>query len=225
MRLTGSFLVVIVCVLGTFAYNKRATRENLQSDMALGTEVRADAVDPSQPDHSPQYAESTTIHPVQIRTPQGPPRIKLSGLDPQQRAAEVACSTCHSIRPPNSDNKTAQTLDEFHQGFEFSHGQLVCYACHNPANTDTLRLADGSQLNFTEVILLCSQCHSKQAESFAHGAHGGMNGFWDLTLGPQTKNNCIDCHDPHSPRYPQMAVTFKPKDRFNSAEDHHVQPK
>ena len=88
-----------------------------------------------------------------------------------------------------------------------------------------LRLADGSMVEYSEVLTLCSQCHSKQADSFAHGAHGGMNGFWDLTRGTQMKNNCIDCHDPHAPKYPQMIVTFKPKDRFNSAEDSHAHHK
>jgi hypothetical protein len=68
---------------------------------------------------------------------------------------------------------------------------------------------------YENVMTLCSQCHSKQAESFAHGAHGGMNGHWDLSRGPQMKNNCIDCHDPHVPKYPKMIVGFKPKDRFN----------
>ena len=97
----------------------------------------------------------------------------------------------------------------------FDHGSIACYACHNPHDSDALRLADGSSVAYENVITLCSQCHSKQAESFAHGAHGGMNGHWDLSRGPQMKNNCIDCHDPHVPKYPKMIVGFKPKDRFN----------
>ncbi|MEO8270949.1 MAG: cytochrome c3 family protein [Aureliella sp.] len=157
---------------------------------------------------------NSTSFPVVIRKPAGPPQIKLAGSDPQGRSASVACSTCHSVRPPNRDNKTPQSLDEFHQGLQFNHGQLSCYSCHNPENADVLRLADGTVVEYADVMLLCTQCHSKQAESFAHGAHGGMNGFWDLSRGPQTKNNCIDCHDPHAPNYPKMIVDFKPRDRF-----------
>ncbi|MCC7335563.1 MAG: hypothetical protein IT422_10715 [Pirellulaceae bacterium] len=152
--------------------------------------------------------------PIVIRKPAGPPQIKLAGTDPQGRSASVACATCHSVRPPNFDNQTAQSLDEFHQGLQFNHGQLSCYSCHNPENADELRLADGTAVEYADVMTLCTQCHSKQAESFAHGAHGGMNGFWDLSRGPQTKNNCIDCHDPHAPNYPKMIVDFKPRDRF-----------
>ena len=70
-------------------------------------------------------------------------------------------------------------------------------------------------------MTLCSQCHGPQATAFEHGAHGGMNGYWDLTRGPQMKNNCIDCHDPHVPAYPKMIVGFKAKDRFNTPADTH----
>lgn len=152
---------------------------------------------------------------VIVRKPSGPPRIELSGNDPQGRSGSVACSTCHAVRQANLENKTAATVDEFHQGMTFNHGNITCYACHNPNESDALRLADGSSVAYENVMTLCSQCHSKQAESFAHGAHGGMNGHWDLSRGPQMKNNCIDCHDPHVPKYPKMIVGFKPKDRFN----------
>ncbi len=166
--------------------------------------------------------ESGTTHPIIIRQPSGPPQIELTGTDPQGRTGSVACSTCHSVRKPNLENKTAATLDEFHQGMTFNHGNIACYACHNPDESDALRLADGSSVAYASVMTLCSQCHSSQAESFAHGAHGGMNGYWDLSRGPQMKNNCVDCHDPHAPSYPKMIVGFKPKDRFNepSTDDH-----
>lgn len=155
-----------------------------------------------------------------INKPAGPPRIELAGADPQGRSGSVACSTCHSVRPPNAANVSAATLDEFHQGMTFKHGTIACYACHNQDAPDSLRLADGTSVAYENVMTLCSQCHGPQATAFAHGAHGGMNGFWDLTRGPQTKNNCVDCHDPHAPSYPQMIVGFKPKDRFNQPTKH-----
>ncbi|EMI53972.1 cytochrome c3 family protein [Rhodopirellula sallentina] len=158
----------------------------------------------------------TTSFPVVIHQPDGPPRVKLAGLDPQGRTGEVACSTCHAVRQPNFENKTTETLDEFHQGLVVAHGNLSCYSCHNPDGSDTLRQADGTKIEYQDVMTLCSQCHGPQATAYAHGAHGGMNGHWDLSRGPQVKNNCVDCHDPHSPAYPKMVVGFKPKDRFNT---------
>ncbi|SMP59849.1 hypothetical protein SAMN06265222_106278 [Neorhodopirellula lusitana] len=167
-------------------------------------------------------SESPVLHPVVIRKPAGPPRIELAGMDPQGRSGSVACSTCHSVRKPDLANISAATLNEFHQGMTFNHGTIVCYSCHNPDDADSLRLADGTSVAYENVMTLCSQCHGSQATAFAHGAHGGMNGHWDLTRGPQMKNNCIDCHDPHAPNYPKMIVGFKPKDRFNTpAESDH----
>ncbi len=137
------------------------------------------------------------------------------------RVGQVACSTCHSVRKPNLENRDSTTLNEFHQGLKVGHGKLACYACHNPDDADSLRSADGTKIPYQDVMTLCSQCHGPQATSFAHGAHGGMIGFWDLSRGPQMKNNCIDCHDPHSPSFPKMIVSFKPRDRFLEGEAPH----
>jgi formate-dependent nitrite reductase cytochrome c552 subunit len=177
-------------------------------------------VEPSQNQTGIPSNADIKQYPVVIRRPSGPPRIELAGADPQGRSASVACSTCHSIREPNLNNVSAASLDEFHQGMTFNHGTIACYACHNPSDADMLRLADGTPVQHEDVMTLCSQCHSSQATAFAHGAHGGMTGFWDLSRGPQLKNNCIDCHDPHAPNFPKMIVGFKPKDRFNTPADH-----
>ncbi|TWT84653.1 Doubled CXXCH motif [Planctomycetes bacterium CA13] len=214
--LTASMFLVAVWQSGTRAnlQNTRDDRAQVAQQSGVGLQPAKDA------DRKPEA--DATKYPVIIRKPSGPPRIELGGTDPQGRTGSVACSTCHSVRKPNLENKTAATLDEFHQGMTFNHGTIACYACHNPGDSDALRLADGSTVTYENVMTLCSQCHSKQAESFAHGAHGGMNGHWDLSRGPQMKNNCIDCHDPHAPSYPKMIVGFKPKDRFNepSIDDH-----
>jgi hypothetical protein len=151
--------------------------------------------------------------PIHERRPAGPPLVGLVAAHTQGGAAHVACSTCHSVLPPNLEN-SAHELDQFHQGLQFNHGGLSCYACHHSENHDSLRLADGSSIAYPDVMTLCSQCHASQVTSYAHGAHGGMTGFWDLSRGPQSKNNCIDCHDPHSPGYPRMTVDFKPRDRL-----------
>jgi Doubled CXXCH motif (Paired_CXXCH_1) len=205
-RIANLFFAVLLCLFASMALAalwQSGTRANMRASCATDAQV------------SQASARSNENHPVIIRKPAGPPRIELAGYDPQGRIASVACSTCHSVRQANLENKTAATVDEFHQGMSFNHGNITCYACHNPNESDALRLADGSSITYENVMTLCSQCHSKQAESFAHGAHGGMNGHWDLSRGPQMKNNCIDCHDPHVPKYPKMIVGFKPKDRFN----------
>ena len=151
-----------------------------------------------------------------IRRPTGPPTIELSEVDPQGRSGQIACSSCHSVRKANFATKTPADLDQFHQNMQMAHGTLSCYSCHNPSDADTLRLADSTTVEYPDVMTLCAQCHGTQARDYEHGAHGGMNGYWDLSRGPRTRNNCIDCHDPHVPKFPSMKPTFKPRDRFLS---------
>ena len=187
-----------------------SNRATLTQDVSSGPAVTPDVT-----------VGKSADHPIIIRRPEGPPLVELTGVDPQGRSGKVACSTCHSVRKPDLTNRSTATLNEFHQGLQVNHGKLACYACHNPDQSDALRLADGSLVEYRDVMTLCSQCHSAQATSFAHGAHGGMNGHWDLSRGSQTKNNCIDCHDPHAPSYPKMVVGFKPRDRFLEKEVSH----
>jgi hypothetical protein len=157
---------------------------------------------------------------VTIRKPAGPPRVDLGahnalgGHDAAGKPLTVACSTCHAARSANIATRESADLDEFHQGMAFAHGNLTCISCHNPNNYDTLHLADGSSVEYSEVMTLCAQCHGPKTRDYQHGAHGGMTGYWDLSRGPRTRNNCVDCHAPHAPRFPAMKPTFKPRDRF-----------
>jgi len=158
--------------------------------------------------------------PVTIRKPAGPPRVELGIVDAAGQPVTAACSTCHATRPVNVANRSPADLDEFHQNLAFAHGKVSCLSCHNPTDYDTLRLADGRPVEYTEVMTLCAQCHGPQTRDYQHGAHGGSNGYWDLSRGPRTRNNCVDCHDPHAPSFPAMKPTFKPRDRFLDGSEH-----
>ncbi|QDV42070.1 Doubled CXXCH motif [Stieleria neptunia] len=211
-------LMVVVCWDGAPPRDK----SHSERDVAAQSISSAPSGGPAHASAEAQRTVGETAHhAVVVRQPEGPPLIELAETDPQGRTGKVACSTCHSVRKPNLANRTSASLDEFHQGLTFNHGTLACYACHNPDQSDALRLADGSLVEYRDVMTLCSQCHAAQATAFRHGAHGGMNGHWDLSRGPQTKNNCIDCHDPHEPSYPKMIVGFKPRDRFLKDETTH----
>lgn len=154
---------------------------------------------------------------VTISRPAGPPVVRVA--TPEGEVA-LACSTCHDVRTPNFSNTTTADLDEFHRDLPFGHGSISCLSCHNSDNYDTLRLANQTTVEYTDVMTLCAQCHGQQARSYEHGVHGGMSGYWDLTRGPRTRNNCVDCHDPHQPAFPRMKPTFKPRDRFLTPPEH-----
>ncbi len=152
--------------------------------------------------------------PVTIRKPAGPPQVDTGVKDVHGQPITVSCNTCHANRKANFANKTAADLNEFHAGLNMAHGSVSCLSCHNSTDYDALKLADNTRVEYSEVMTLCAQCHGSQMKDFEHGVHGGMNGFWDRSRGPQTKNNCIDCHNPHAPQFPKMRPTFKPRDRF-----------
>lgn len=137
--------------------------------------------------------------------------------------AMVSCSVCHTTRTPDLSNRSAETLDEFHQGLSYAHGQLSCLSCHNQDNYDTLRLADGSPVEFTETMRLCAQCHGPQYRDYQNGSHGGMVGYWDLSRGPRIRNACTVCHDPHAPAYPQLIPVFPPRDLSSPDNSHETQ--
>jgi hypothetical protein len=161
--------------------------------------------------YSPDPAQN---HPVHVRQPEGPPAVRTGELDFHGKAVTVSCSTCHAGATPNRELRNAEELSSFHQHLHVQHGNLSCLSCHNPEDYDSLRLADGRRLEFSNVMQLCAQCHGTQARDYEHGAHGGMSGHWDLAKGPRHRNNCIDCHDPHAPKFQPINPVFAPLEDF-----------
>lgn len=161
-----------------------------------------------------EFAERPTggsPHPVTIRIPDAKPWIDSGKKDAQGNPVMVSCATCHDTRDPDFNTNDAAALDEFHQGMKYAHGAQSCLSCHNAQDYNTLKLADGRSLEFTQSMQLCAQCHSTQHRDYQNGSHGGMTGHWDLMQGPRERNHCTDCHDPHHPKYPQVMPVFPPK--------------
>jgi len=171
------------------------------------------SVEPSAPAPAAS-APPRTRHPVAIRQPVDQPRIDTGKLDSKGQPITVSCGSCHATSTPRTDTRSAAELDEFHQGLRYQHGTLTCLSCHDAANYDQLRLADGRGLPFPEAMTLCAQCHGPQFRDYTHGSHGGMTGYWDLSRGPRQRNHCVDCHDPHAPQFPVVSPAFPlPADR------------
>ena len=178
----------------------------------------------SNPAGSGRVATNVALHAVHIKTPTGPPGIAAGLTNFQGQAVKVACSSCLGMTQPNIETRAVADLDQFHQGLKYNHGQLTCLSCHNAKNYDTLRLADSRPVEFKDVMTLCSQCHGPQRRDYDMGLHGGMNGHWDLTKGGRTRNNCIQCHDPHAPAFPLVMPVFPPRDRISVPAKPHPKP-
>jgi len=183
--------------------------------LAVGVTLPGDASDaPTIPRKSHTEQVTTTMHPVTINRPDGPPRVAADERDAMGRAVTVSCASCHATREPKLATRGSDALEEFHQGMKYAHADVTCLTCHNADDYNTLRRADGTTIRYQDVMQLCAQCHGPQTRDYNNGSHGGMTGYWDRTRGERRRNNCIDCHDPHAPAFPVMKPVFPPKDRF-----------
>lgn len=109
------------------------------------------------------------------------------------------CSLCHD---GFEGDMSEEALKDQHKDITFDHGlNLRCLNCHNPKNADTFVNHDGSEIPGDQPTRLCAKCHGPHYREWQLGVHGRVNGYWDAKLGPQKKLECIQCHDPHRPRF------------------------
>ena len=163
---------------------------------------------PARPAIAPHAA-----FPVHVRSGPESPAVRSGRSTHAGTPSDVSCSTCHSTRAAQVATVSTAQLNEFHEGLQYTHGAVSCLSCHNAANYDTLKKADGVAVPFVDTMQLCAQCHGPQHRDYQHASHGGMNGFWDLGRGPRQRNTCTDCHDPHSPAFQRVTPVFPPQDR------------
>lgn len=151
---------------------------------------------------------ATTIH-------ASPKLVSIPVRGPDGGVERVACASCHTIKPVRSLPRAPEELRDFHQGLSFRHGELACAHCHvdGARSHDTLHLADGETIPTIDAMRLCAQCHGPQFRDYSRGSHGGMQGAWSPSLGPRMRNHCVDCHDPHAPRFQGGTPVLPPRDR------------
>jgi hypothetical protein len=116
----------------------------------------------------------------------------------EERNLARECATCHE-----------RHLEPEHRAIVLRHAedQRGCLDCHDAADRDRLRLADGETLPFEESYRLCGQCHGPRLRDWRLGLHGKRLGRWD---GGQSYLLCVHCHDPHEPRFPSMVPAPRP---------------
>ncbi|MBI3924832.1 MAG: hypothetical protein HY319_04765 [Armatimonadetes bacterium] len=109
------------------------------------------------------------------------------------------CSGCHD---PEMDNPKRRELEE-HLDIQLNHGDKSrwCLDCHDFQDRDSLKLAGGQKIPFTESYRLCGQCHGTQYRDWRVGIHGKRTGYWN---GPKRYLLCAHCHWPHEPRFKSL---------------------
>jgi hypothetical protein len=127
-----------------------------------------------------------------------PPR-RTVGLDLVRNNWAYNCMQCHKLLTARWHYD--RPLNE-HKDIEFEHGNnRFCLNCHHPTNRNAFVDYDGSEIAQKDVVQLCAKCHGTIYRDWNAGVHGRENGFWQTALGEKAKLRCIQCHDPHSPKF------------------------
>jgi hypothetical protein len=119
------------------------------------------------------------------------------------------CYACHDKAKPVAltyDGNHRIIIPKEHENIVMRHGRHErnnnCYNCHNEQNLELLQPRDGRELKVPESTQLCGSCHGPTFRDWEAGVHGRVNGFWRTELGGKTRKDCVNCHDPHAPKYP-----------------------
>jgi hypothetical protein len=123
--------------------------------------------------------------------------------------SDFDCYVCHEKgKPPPLRYDTNQNLiiPKEHSDIVMGHGSHGrnnnCFNCHNETNLELLQTRDGQPVTFSESPRLCGSCHGPTYRDWEAGAHGRISGHWDHRLGAPERKLCVNCHNPHSPRFP-----------------------
>ena len=119
------------------------------------------------------------------------------------------CNDCHADLLPDRRRKDLTAL----------HGKLFtlltqesenswCINCHFMNENDSLKLALGKSLTFSESNQVCSQCHPKKLREWEVGVHGKRMGDW----GDEKKYMLrVNTDYPHRPKIKAMAPEPPPR--------------
>ena len=117
------------------------------------------------------------------------------------RAATVKkspCTVCHTV-PIEQMRGAPGSAKRAHWDVKLEHAPatiMTCGTCH--AQNGTLRTLQGAPVDFDHSYRVCAQCHARQADDWAAGAHGKRTAGW---APPRVVMACVQCHNPHQPRW------------------------
>ena len=123
--------------------------------------------------------------------------------------SDFDCYACHEKgKPPKLrfDADEHLIVPTEHSDIVMGHGSHGrnnnCFNCHNENNLELLQTRDGHEVKFADSPALCGSCHGPTYRDWEAGAHGRISGYWDRDLGEAQRKACVNCHNPHSPRFP-----------------------
>ncbi len=137
------------------------------------------------------------------------PVRETKGLDLTRMGWSYNCMECHKLFPAQWTH--SQYVE--HKNIQLNHGKnRFCLNCHHSVERNTFVDYDGSVIPEAHVVDLCAKCHGPAHRDWQAGVHGRRNGYWQKDKGTQTRLRCIQCHDPHNPKFkpikPLTAPTY-----------------
>jgi hypothetical protein len=120
--------------------------------------------------------------------------------------SQYPCSSCHLGE--GTAMRDARVPDA-HRNLRADHPKETgarCATCHATENVQLLALESGARVSLDHAYRLCAQCHVKQVNDWAAGAHGKRLDGW---RGRRVVMSCADCHDPHHPAT-EARIPFRP---------------
>lgn len=164
---------------------------------ALGTIAAAPVTNWKGPGDKPFEVTVRTADPVTALSRKFGTITMRTSLRPRTAdLGQFPCTSCHlgrAIVLADDRRKDAhRNIDAMHP---VQTGGL-CSTCHAADDVELLALKSGERATLDHTYRLCAQCHFKQAEEWAGGAHGKRLDGWQ---GRRVLSGCGDCHDPHKP--------------------------
>lgn len=177
------------------------------AETSSGQSPSSPAASPLPPVTLPTVAHSPVQQPAvgapgDTHLDKTPPR-STKGLDLVKAGWSYNCMECHKLFPARW-HYDDRPFNE-HKNIQLDHGNnRFCLNCHHPTNRNAFVDYDGAEIAEADVVKLCAKCHGTIYRDWQAGVHGRANGYWDAQAGPKTKLRCIQCHDPHSPKFKEM---------------------
>jgi hypothetical protein len=123
--------------------------------------------------------------------------------------SDFDCYTCHDKgKPPplHLDTSGNIIVAKEHADVVMGHGSHGrnnnCSNCHDETDLTLLQTRDGKKVTFADSPQLCGSCHGPTYRDWEAGVHGRTSGYWDRAQGVIDRKQCVNCHNPHSPKFP-----------------------
>jgi formate-dependent nitrite reductase cytochrome c552 subunit len=158
--------------------------------------------------HAPELTSVPPVDPAFLETD----TVRVSYAELKRTDADLSdfdCYGCHEKdKPPvlKYDSEHNIIIPSEHGNIVMGHGRHNrnnnCYNCHDEQNLELFQTRDGLELSFQDSTVLCGSCHGPTYRDWEAGAHGRTSGAWDRNLEGFKRQDCVSCHDPHSPQFP-----------------------